>query len=566
MKQQIESQLATVLQNAGVTGDIAFSTPPNPEMGDLAFACFELAKQQGKAPNIVAEEIASAIKAEGMISDVKAFGPYVNVFLNPNAVAKLILEGIASDDTYGQLELGKGKQIMVEFACPNPMKAFHLGHLRNLVTGESVVRMFENAGYDVIRTNYQGDVGMHIAKTLWGLHDWMDEFETMADKPLTERIEFIGRAYAHGATAFEASDEQKAEVVAFNKKVYEKDESIQTVYQTARQWSLEYFNTIYDTLDSRFDRFYFESETFERGREIALEALEQGIFKKSEGAVIFEAEQFGLHNRVFLNSEGFPTYEAKDLGLAELHFEEFPDVSEVVHVVGKDQTEYFKVVFKAIDALGIADISKEFHLVGGYLQLKGDKKMSSRKGNIVTGDALIALVQDRIAEAMQESDVENKDEILEAVTVAALKYSLLKADISKDVAFDLEESISTSGNSGPYLLYIVARINSILEKVGEVAPDINWSELDVLKEEQALVLSLAAYPAVTADATAERDTSIIAKYLFDLAQTFNSFYHAASVQDATGSTQAFRVQLIEHTRRVMSRGLWILGIETVERM
>jgi arginyl-tRNA synthetase len=537
-------------------------------MGDLAFGCFALAKEWGKTPNEIASELESKVKSQKskVILEVKAFGPYVNFFLNKDEVAKLVLEGIAADEAYGQLDIGIEKQILVEFACPNPMKAFHLGHLRNLVTGESVVRLFENAGYDVVRTNYQGDVGRHIAMSLWGIYEWMDEFEGMKEQPVKERVEFLGRAYAHGAAAFEASEEKKAAVLAFNKKVYEHDPEIEAVYTLARQWSLEYFDTIYASLDSRFDRFYFESETFERGREIALEALDKGIFKKSDGAVIYEAEKYGLHNRVFLNSQGFPTYEAKDLALAEMHFDEFPDASEVVHVVGKDQTEYFKVVFKAIDELGIADISKEFHLVGGYLQLKGDKKMSSRKGNIVTGDALIELVREQVSEAMKENQVDNAVDILQKVTTAALKYSLLKADITKDVAFDLEESISTSGNSGPYLLYIVARINSILKKVGDISTDIDWSELDVLAEEHALVMKLATYPEITREATEQRDTSIIAKYLFDLAQTFNSFYAVASVADSEGSIQAFRVQLIEQVRDIMTRGLWILGIETVEEM
>lgn len=566
MIQDIYKQLKMILKQAGVTGDISFSTPPQSEMGDLAFACFPLAKEWGKAPNEIATDIAGKIESTGIVVQVKAFGPYVNFFLNKNEVAHLVLDGI--QDAYGILDLGVGKQIMVEYACPNPMKAFHLGHLKNLITGESVARLMENAGYHVIRANYQGDVGMHIAKTMWGLFDWIDQFDAMRSTPLKERVEFLGKAYAHGAAAYEESEEKKAEVVAYNKKVYEQDASIQNIYQTARAWSLEYFDEIYARMNTTFDsgELYFESQTFTRGVEIVQDGLKKDVFYKSEGAILFPGEKFGLHDRVYLNSEGYPTYDAKELALSEMRFQKHPDIHEIIHVVGKEQTEYFKVVFAAYEALGMKGAGKESHLPGGFLQLKGDQKMSSRTGNIVTGDRLIAMVRDRIAEVMQHSDVQDTELVLDRVTAAALKYAMLRADISKDVAFDIEESVSTTGNSGPYLLYIIARINSILKKVGDVSGDIDWSELDILSEEHSLVMKLAEYPNVTIDATRVRDTSVIAKYLFDLAQAFNSFYAVASVADSEGSTQAFRIALITHVRDVMTRGLWILGIETVEKM
>lgn len=568
MIQTIYRQLETELLNIGVTGDISFSTPPNPEMGDLAFGCFPLAKEWGKAPNVIAEELALQMTPDGIIAEVKAFGPYVNFFLEKNEVAKLVLDGIT--EAYGQLALGDGKQIMVEYACPNPMKAFHLGHLKNLITGESVARLMENAGYKVIRANYQGDVGMHIAKTMWGLFDWKEQFKAMVEAPLKDRVEFLGKAYAHGAAAYEESEEKKAEVVDYNKKVYDEDPSIQGVYLMARSWSLEYFDEIYARMNTTFDsgELYFESQTFTRGIEIVQEGLKREVFFESEGAVLFPGEQYGLHDRVYLNSEGYPTYDAKELALSEMRFKKHPDVHEIIHVVGKEQTEYFKVVFAAYEALGMKGAGKESHLPGGFLQLKGDQKMSSRTGNIVTGDQLLNQVQDRVFQIMtaEGKDLGDRHVVLEAITAAALKYAMLKADISKDVAFDLEESISTSGNSGPYLLYIVARINSIIKKVGAVDSKVDYAGLNVLPEEHVLTMKLAEYPAVTLEATEKRDTSVIAKYLFDLAQAFNSFYAVASVADSEGSTQAFRVQLIEQVRTVMTRGLWILGIETVEEM
>jgi arginyl-tRNA synthetase len=566
MLQHIYLQLEKVMSNVGVTGNISFSTPPNSDMGDIAFACFSYAKEVGKNPAEVATTIATQITSGGIVEEVQSFGPYVNFYLNKNEVAKIVLDGIESDSNYGALNLGSQKKVMVEYACPNPMKAFHLGHLKNLITGESIVRLMENAGYDVIRANYQGDVGMHIAKTMWGLFDWIDQFDAVKDAPLRERVEFLGQAYAHGATIYEENEEKKAEIVAYNIKVYEQDPTIQEVYTTARQWSLEYFDTIYELLGSHFDRLYFESEVFERGREIVLQGLKKGTFFKSEGAILFPGSQYGLHDRVYINSHGIPTYDAKDLALSELRFDEYAALDEVVHVVGKEQTEHFKVVFAAYEALGMSGAGKESHLIGGFLQLKGDQKMSSRTGNIVTGDQLLEQVRQRITHVMIDAEIEQKDDVITKVTSASLKYAMLRADISKDVAFDLEESISTSGNSGPYLLYIVARINSILKKVGHISDVINWDELSILPEEHVLAMKLAEYPVVTEEATIKRDTSVIAKYLFDLAQTYNSCYAVSHVSDATGSTQAYRTALIKHTRDVMTRGLWLLGIDTVESM
>ena len=350
--------------------------------------------------------------------------------------------------------------------------------------------------------------------------------------------------------------------------VYEKDKSIQDVYKTGRTWSLEYFDTIYKKLGSHFDGMYFESETFERGIELIQEGKEKGIFKESDGAVIFPGSEYDLHDRVFLNSKGYPTYEGKELSLAEKHFTDF-DPYKVIHVVGKEQTGYFQVVFRALELLMPKTKGREHHLIGGYLQLKGNAKMSSRTGNVITGDALLFSVEEKIRSIMQESDKESDDELIHAVTSAALKYAMLKSDVTKDTSFDFEESVSTSGDSGPYLLYIVARINSILEKVQDT--DGKQSQIfdfqsPISAEEKQLLLLLARYPEVTKQAVDSYDPSYIARYTFDLAQGFNAFYANCQVIGAEDEVREFRIALIRSVKDVMTKGLHLLGIETVEKM
>jgi len=563
----LNDQIIKLLNAVGVKDEIELTIPPKSEMGDLAFGCFEIAKERGENPKDVAEGITDNLKFKilnfKLLEKVEVFGPYINFFLNPQELAKIVLENI--DENIGKNDIGKGKKILVEFGCPNPLKVFHLGHLKNLITGESIVRVFENAGYDVVRVNYQGDVGMHVAKAMWGIYDLKDDYEEVKEKSIEEKLEFLGCAYSHGASQFEKDENIKKEIIEYNKKVYSKDASIKDIYETTRAWSLDYFDTIYKKLGSHFDQLYFESEVWERGLQLVNNGLKKEVFKKSYGAVIFEGSKYGFHDRVFINSEGYPTYEAKDMGLGERHFKDHhPD--NVIHVVGKEQAGYFQVVFKALEQVVPESKDKESHLVGGYLQLKGEKKMSSRLGNVISGEDLLNTVETKVREIMKDSELNGKDDVIDKIVNAVLKYAMLKSDVSQDVAFDMDDSISFSGDSGPYLLYIVARIKSILEKGergtgnGERVPE------NISSSEKQLLLQLAKFNEVTKRAVEEMDPSKIAQYLFDLAQDFNNFYHECPVIKSGDDVRDFRIRLVKSVEIIMTKGLYLLGIETVDSM
>lgn len=579
----INKSIIELLLSVGVAGDIALTVPPKPEMGDIAFGCFELAKKEKKNPSDCAKEIAEKVTGYRLqvIEKVAAMGPYVNFFLNGSEVAKEILKTIAKEKKkFGVHTLGGKKKVLVEFGCMNPMKAFHLGHLRNLVTGESVARILENAGYKVLRTNYQGDVGMHIAKTLWGgervqsSEFGVRSFDDAKRLHLNERIAFLGKAYAMGAKAYEDDETAKAEILTYNEIVYgeRRDARVLKIYKKARAWSLDYFEEIYKKLGTRYDYYYFESEMTRRAIELVKEAVKSGALRQSQGAVIFEGSKYGLHERVFLNQKGYPTYEAKEVALAERHFSKHrPD--RVIHVVGKEQTEYFKVLFKALEILLPETASKEFHLVGGYLQLKGDVKMSSRTGNVITGDELMELVGKRVQEIMDASGSKASENAKRKIANAALKYAMLRTGVSDDMAFDMDTSVSTSGDSGPYLLYIVARIKSILRKskiknlpAGRQGLKSKITITHVDPAEKQLLLKLAEFPEVTQKAAQRLDPSEVAGYVFGLAQAFNTFYHACPVLQAEEDVKRFRLRLIAAVEAVMTRGLYLLGIATVDEM
>lgn len=518
-----------------------------------------LSRELKKSPKELATEIVTLLKNDNSLKEeitkIEIAGPgFINFFLSEKPLVAELARISKDGDEYGK-QAGRSKQkYMVEFAHPNTHKSFHIGHLRNIITGEAISRILEASGVKVIRVNYQGDVGLHIAKAIWGIK----KIGFYDPTGVRERAEYLAKAYVAGSQAYEEDEEAKKGIEELNKRLYEaKDAELVELYQKTRKWSLNYFDTIYKRVYTKFDRLYFESEVFESGRERALKALEKGILIKSEGAIIYPGEVKGLHNRVFINSHGLPTYEAKDLGLADLQFSEYlPD--KVVHIVGPEQKGYFEVVFRALEDIDPKIKGKELHLPYGWVSLKGGK-MSSRKGNVVLGEWLLDEVKRKIVEKYGSEEA-----VAEKVAVAATKYSFLKVNISQDIAFDIDESVSIEGNSGPYLQYTYARSQSVLAKAKETK-EINKNNQPALVPEEVSVLrSLIRFPEVISMSVRNYSPNLICNYLFDLAQKYNNFYNQ---QRIIGSeNENFRLSLTKATGQVIKNGLNLLGIEAPERM
>lgn len=561
------NQIIKLLKDVGVNEEIKLTPPPKPEMGDLAFGCFGLSKVWKKNPAECAQELVQKLSVLKLskfgLEKIVAMGPYVNFYLDAKVLAKEILTTTQKKD-FGTNKLGKGKKIMVEFAHPNTHKAFHIGHLRNITTGESLCRIFLNAGYKVVRVNYQGDVGLHIAKCLYGISQNKNVNIKNQNWTVDTKARFLGESYVSGSKAYEDDEAAKKEISAINEKIYnQSDKKINAIYKDTRKWSLDYFEKIYQRLGVKFDRLYFESEVFKRGRELVQQGVKKEILKQSQGAVIFEGEKHGLHNRVFLNSQGLPTYEAKDLALAELQFKECkPDI--IFHVVAKEQTEYFRVLFKALEYILPKSKDKEKHLIYGWVSLK-EGKMSSRTGNVILGEWLLDEVKNKIKEIVKDHDIKNKELVAEKIAVAAVKYSFLHTGANNDIVFSINESVSLTGDSGPYLLYIVARISSIIKKAGRVGK-YNISKYIPELTEKHLLNKVSEFEDVGLKAAVEADPAKIAHYLLDLAQSFNNFYAVCPVLKAEKDVLNFRLNLIATVAAVMRRGLFLLGIDTVEEM
>jgi arginyl-tRNA synthetase len=557
----------TLGENSVAESDLA----PVPEKmkGDLGLPLFALAKKSGKNPVEIGQIITSYFEKNKpeFLESSAALGPYLNFSLNKKYLAEKVIGEInEAKDKYGTNEILKGKKIMVEFAHPNPFKSFHIGHLRNILLGESIVRLLEAQSANVIRTNYQGDVGMHIAKCLWSFQ----KIESK-DYPATAdlKVALLGKCYAEGAKAFEESEAFQAEIKEINRKIYsQEDKKINELWELGKRWSLEKFHEIYARVYSRFDREYMESEMIKDCLEYIKKAKAAGILEESEGAIVFKGEKYGLETRVFLNSEGLPTYEGKELALAYREFSDFGEVDLCVHNVGVEQKSFFAATIKVeelLDAKKFQD--KQYHNAYELVGLtKG--KMSSRLGNVVLGNDILNEANAEIKKIIVEKNNSLSEEKIEIIAVAAVKFAFLKISAFKYLAFDLEESVNFSGNSGPYILYTNARIQSILRKIINYQLSIINVDFTKLSEntEIELIKKLAVYPEVVATAEKIYDPAELAKYLFDLAKLFNDYYHQIPILKAEDEIKNARLALLSSVAQVIKNGLGLLGIETVEEM
>ncbi len=459
-------------------------------------------------------------------------------------------------EEFGETKLFEGEKIMVEYTDPNPFKEFHIGHLMSNAVGESISRIIEKNGAEVKRVNWQGDVGLHVAKAIWG--------------KIQEPSMTWGEAYAYGAKKF---DDNKEEIVSINKKIYERtDENINKLYDDGRKDSLEAFEIIYERLGTKFNHYFFESKEGVEGKKIVEEHIKDGVFEESDGAVIFRGENFGLHTRVFINSEGLPTYEAKELGLNKKKFEVESDLSRSIIVTGNEIKDYFKVLLKVISLILPEVAKKTEHLPHGMLRLS-EGKMSSRTGNIITAENLIDQVKEKVLEKIKDRDFsdEEKNEISEIVAIGAIKYSILRQAIGGDIIFDFEKSISFEGDSGPYLQYTAVRAKSVLEKAKYEVQSTRYEEnkkFEIKNWETAEVERLLyRFPEIVERAGREYAPHHIVTYLTALAAAFNSFYAKEKIIDPENpEASAYKAILTEALYHTLKNGLSLLAIKVPERM
>lgn len=567
---------------------------PNPEMGDLGIPMFVFAKSARMAPPQIASGVLEFIK-ECSLGKVLAVGPYINIKLDKAGAAAPILAAIAKQgDSYGSFnQEGKkpleGRRVMVEYSSPNTNKPLHLGHLRNDALGESVSRILKMAGAEVYKVDLINNRGVHICKSMLA-YKWFHEAKGDTPQKLGMKGDhFVGQCYvefdrwlkgekdkpetAHPEAAQQAEDM----LIEWEKG----NPEVRELWQKMNAWTLEGVKETYARTGVSFDKLYMESETYLKGKDQILKGLEKGVFFKAEDGsvridvtdVVGKGKDEDNHEKVLLRKDGTSVYITQDIGTAISRHDDWA-FNQLVYVVASEQNYHFKILFHILKKLGFDWAKNLYHLSYGLVNLPSGR-MKSREGTIVDADDLIDSLHADALKAIQErgrdEEVGNADDVAEKVALGALHYYLLQATPIKDMLFNPEESLSFNGNTGPYLQYMGARINSILAKAKEAGICENTSDeaLALLssEDEWALIKQLGDFPAVVQKGAENLDPSGIAGYLYETAKLFSKFYQTSSILNAESKELAgARLYLAQCTLQVIKNSLNLILVPYLEKM
>ncbi|MEI6462098.1 MAG: arginine--tRNA ligase [bacterium] len=614
-QEELKKQITNYLLTLNIKEQsVELSKPKDKEFGDLTTnISLQVSKQIGKNPREFAEELKKYLEDKnlGFIKKIEIAGPgFLNFYINIKDSSSVIDLILSEGEKYGKSKESKGK-VMVEYGQPNTHKALQIGHMKSGVIGSSIVKLMENYGYDVIKANYFGDIGKHVAKCLFGLiteynkdeKDYMKlysefneskylEIEKDLENKVSEKgihfvANYINEVYAKGSS-LDKDPETKATPVIdlINQDVYELynnpdseklNQGIAKLYKLTRKLSIDHQSEVFKLLGVQFDRQYPESEIFNEGYNLVSKYSDQNpdcknpIFIKDQGAIIFPGEKYGLKRWVFITGKNIPSYSAKDLGLAFKKFQEYPDLKKSIILTSVEQNDYFKAVIKALELIDTKFEGKLKHMGFGWMLL-GNKKTSSRSGKTIKVMDLI----DEITESAKKKITEGKeysneeiDTISKAVGIGALKFFILSYEFHRDVNYDPEKVLSLTGFSGPYVMYGYVRAGSILKDAKEKGIVFLSSDKQTYKpnEDEKEVMSLLEdYPNLAMKAAKEFTPHKIAHFLFELTNSFNKFYGANKVLGDNSDETTFRLKLTAATATVLKNGLNLLGIETIDKM
>ena len=555
--------------------------------GDFTLVTFPLLKLSRKSPEATANEIGEHIVANTpQISSFNVIKGFLNLVLAPAFWAECFNE-IASAENYGDAA-PSGRTIMIEYSSPNTNKPLHLGHIRNNLLGYSVAQILKANGHNVIKVNLVNDRGIHICKSMlaWQLYG---EGETPASSGM-KGDHLVGKYYvefdkhykaqikelvAEGMSEDEAKKKAPIMLQAQEmlRKWEAKDKEVYDLWQTMNGWVYDGFDVTYKALGVDFDKVYYESQTYLLGKSLVQEGLDKGVFfRKEDNSVWIDLTADGLDQKLLLRGDGTSVYMTQDLGTALSRFEE-NKLDDMIYVVGNEQNYHFQVLKLVLKKLGYEWSDNIYHLSYGMVELP-EGKMKSREGTVVDADDLIV---DMVSTAREMSDELGKLEgcseeeaanVCRMVGLGALKYFILKVDPKKTMLFDPRESIDFNGNTGPFIQYTHARICSVLRKAAEAGIDYSsCGEVELLAEEIELIKSLAELPAVVAAAGDNFAPSMIAAYAYELAKSFNGYYHDHSIlREEDEAKRAMRLQLASVVAQVIRKSMSLLGIEVPERM
>lgn len=548
--------------------------PPEALMGDYALPCFRLAKELKRKPQELAEELSKALSSNGSlwIEKIDTAGAFMNIHVTAAALAQHLIPSICDGSLAerNKKSAAPRPQVMIEYSQPNTHKSFHVGHMRNVVLGDSLGRIYKACGYPVMMVNYIGDEGAHIAKCLWYI------LKNKQKAPADHRGEWLGKMYSAATNVLEdATPDEKplynAEVSQVLREIESKKGETYQLWNETREWSLNDFKEIYAWSGAQFDHWFYESEVSEESQEIVEEYLKKDVFVVSDGAVGLDLKEEKLGFVILRKTDGNTTYATKDLALARRKFSQFK-TEKAIYVVGSEQNLHFKQVFRTLDKMGFAQAKNCYHLSYGMVVLP-DGKMSSRKGNVITFSELRERLALELAKYLDKYQGEWSDaEIADAshkLATGTIRYGMVCSDPVKDIVFHLQDWADFEGNTGPYLMYAYARTRSILRKAKDSGISNADADLSLLnsQEEKELLRSLNDLNNVIVQACESNKPSLLCHHLFNMSKANNRSLAVNPVLKAESpALRSARVLLAEAFTESLKYGLSLLGIEPPERM
>ncbi len=531
----------------------------------------------GQRANELAEEIAAHLGTPEGFERVEAVKGYLNLYFRTAEYASNVVESaLAEGPAFGRAPR-LGQRVMVEFSQPNTHKAFHVGHLRSAILGDTLCRILESAGYDVVRANYPGDIGLHVIKWLWNYMKFH-----AGEKPEKDITRWVGDLYAEANRRLQENPDLEGEVRALYARWDQRDPEVRKLWEVTRQWSLDGFTEMYDQLDIRFDVYYFPSMVEDSGKDTVDELIAKGIAQdeRPAGPVIVKIdEQLGLTQEkyrvlVVLRSDGTALYATEDLALARLKFEDYPDLVKSYYVVDVRQSLHFLQVFKTLELAGYDWAGRCQHVPYELVTLPGNVVMASREGTVVLLENLIREATQRALAVVEEKnpdlDPAQKLEVAKAVGLGAIKYPMLARENGKIVTFDWQSALDFNGQAAPYIQYAHVRANSILRKAGieslDALPPSRGVEYELAPAEVQLIELISRFPKEVQRAASELKPLHIANIAYDLAKTFTDFYNDCPVLIADEPVRSWRLRLVAAARQAIANSLNLLGIRAPEAM
>lgn len=564
-KQIIAEQISKTININEKELESYIETPKDSKNGDYAFPCFRLAKELRKAPPVIANEIKEKIEPVEEIEKIEVAGGYLNFFINKATLSEEVLREISKTEQYGKSEIGKGKNIVIDYSAPNIAKPFHIGHLRSTVIGGALYNIYKYLGYNVTGVNHLGDYGTQFGKLIEGYKMWGKEYDIEKD-PINE----LTKIYIRINEACK-NDEQILENCRNNfKKLEEGDSYCVELWKKFRELSLQEFQKVYDLLGSKFDSWNGESFYSDKMPEVIDILQKTGKLVESQGAKIIELEDKGINTPCIIEkSNGSTTYATRDLA-AILYRARTYDFDKALYVTSYEQVLHFKQVFEVAKLLGLDEkYTNGLEHVSFGMVLLPEGKMSTREGNIIKLEDLLNEAISRAKEIIEQKnpDLENKEEVAKKVGIGAVIFNDMSASRIKDEVFDWNTILNFQGETGPYIQYTYVRTKSVLEKAGYL-PKIENVKVDNLVDDYSMTILKLIYnfEDVLVQVTDKNEPSILARYLIDLAKAYSSFYNENKIIVEDKEIQDARIYLTYATSEVLKQGANLLGMQMPEKM